>query len=316
MQIKKRIYPDPETTAPVMPKRLAPGDTIGIVAPASPFDRAEFDRGIAALKAMGFCVSIPEGLFNRNGYLAGSDHHRADLVNRCFRDPSIKAVLCARGGYGSMRMLSYLDFESIRKNPKIFAGFSDVSALLSVLYTHCGLVTFHAPAATTLDDTASETMDSMLKAFCSGESLEFRLRNGIALRDGSATGPVSGGNLTTLCHLVGTPFAPRFNGQILFLEDRGEAPYRIDRMLTQMKLAGCFEGIAGLVLGSFTDCGNISEIYRIVDDIFSEYPIPMLAGLEVGHDKTNMTIPLGLAATLDADRHLLSFHNAATLSGG
>ncbi|MBU4184597.1 MAG: LD-carboxypeptidase, partial [Proteobacteria bacterium] len=264
------------------------------------------------LESMGFYVSVLDDIFDRNGYLAGPDVHRANLLNKLFADSSIKAIICARGGYGSIRILPLLDYNIIRNNPKIFVGFSDVSAILSAIYTKCGLVTFHGPMVTTIADASQKTKESMLSTFFSDIKLKITIKKGITLRHGSASGIVSGGNLATLCHLVGTPFEPSFKDHILFLEDRGEATYKIDRMLTQMKMAGCFDGIAGLVLGFFEDCGKIGELFSVVDDIFKDDDIPILAGFEAGHGRNNITIPFGITATLDSDRNLLSFHEAAT----
>lgn len=305
MDVKKKI--------PLIPARLTPGDTIGIVAPASPFDMEKFYSGISALESMGFRTFIPDDLFKKNGYLAGTDDHRANLMNRLFADRTIKGIVCARGGFGSIRILPLLDFETIRKNPKIFVGFSDISALLSVIYTKCGLVTFHGPMVTTLGDADKKTKESIFSAFSSNMKLEITLKSGVTIKSGSASGPVSGGNLTTLCHLIGTPFEPSFKGHILLLEDRGEASYRIDRMLTQMKIAGCFEGLVGLALGTFEDCGTKNDIFSIVNNIFNGYTLPILAGFDVGHGKSNITIPIGVQATLDADRHILSYHETATV---
>jgi len=294
------------------PPRLKQGDTIGIVAPASHFDLEKFNRGIAVLESMGFNTSVPEILFKKKEYFAGSDLERAEMVNRYFADPTIKAIMCARGGYGSIRILSLLDYKTIQKNPKIFIGFSDISALLSTLYSKCRLVTFHGPTVTTLGNSDQKTKDSLLLMITSGENLEITMESGITIQPGSASGPVLGGNLKTLCHLLGTRFQPDFKDCILFLEDRGEVAYRIDRMLSQMKLAGCFNSLAGLILGNFEDCGDIDEIIRIVCDIFKDDKIPMLAGLEVGHGKTNLAIPTGLNATLNADLKVLAFHEPAT----
>lgn len=305
MDVKKKI--------PLIPARLTPGDTIGIVAPASPFDMEKFYSGINALESMGFRTFIPDDLFKKNGYLAGTDDHRANLMNGLFADRTIKGIVCARGGFGSIRILPLLDFETIRKNPKIFVGFSDISTLLSVLYTKCGLVTFHGPMVTTLGDADKKTKESIFSTFSSNMKLEITLKSGVTIKSGSASGPVSGGNLTTLCHLIGTPFEPSFKGHILLLEDRGEASYRIDRMLTQMKIAGCFEGLAGLALGTFEDCGTKNDIFSIVNNIFNGYTLPILAGFDVGHGKSNITIPIGVQATLDADRHILSYHEPATV---
>jgi len=296
----------------IKPPRLKQGDTIGIVAPASHFDLEKFNRGIAVLESMGFNTSVPEKLFTKKGYFAGSDLERAESVNGYFADTSIKAIMCARGGYGSIRILSLLDYKTIQKNPKIFIGFSDISALLSTMYLKCGLVTFHGPTVTTLGNSDNRTKDSLLSMITSVEKPEIAMKSGITIQPGSASGPVLGGNLNTLCHLLGTRFQPDFKDCILFLEDRGEAPYKIDRMLSQMKLAGCFNGLAGLILGNFEDCGDTDDIIRIAGDIFKDDKIPMLAGLAVGHGKRNITIPTGLNATLNADLKVLAFHEPAT----
>ena len=296
----------------LIPPRLKAGDTIGIAAPASHFKKEPFKRGLAVLASMGFNVSVPDNLFVKEGFFAGSDQHRAELLNRLFADRNIGAIICARGGFGSIRLLPLLDFDTIRKNPKPFVGFSDITALLTVLYSKCGLITFHGPTLTTLGDATPKAKKVLLTAISTDAKLVITPKNGTIIRPGTASGVVFGGNLTTLCHLLGTPFESRFKGQLLFLEDRGEAPYRIDRMLTQMKLAGCFGGLKGLLLGSFKDCGRSSEIFRIVKDIFKDDEIPILAGFEIGHLKSNITIPVGLSATLNTDRQELVFHKPPT----
>ncbi|MES0445061.1 MAG: LD-carboxypeptidase [Desulfobacterales bacterium] len=296
------------------PARLIRGDTIGIVAPASPFDKVKFNQGIVALESMGFRTSVSDDLFITNGYLAGTDRHRANMVNRLFADKTIKAVVCAKGGFGSLRMLSLLDFQLIGRNPKIFVGFSDISALLFVLFAKCGLVTFHGPMVTTLADATEETKNNMFLTITSDIMPKLKPKKGVTIKPGIASGPVAGGNLTTLCHLAGTPYTPNFKGQILLLEDKGEAAYRIDRMLSQMKLAGCFDGLNGLALGSFEDCGKLDDIFLIVDDIFKENKIPILAGFEIGHGTNNFMVPMGLMATLDANRQRLVFNEPATVS--
>jgi len=301
-----------QTTQLRIPAALKPGDTVGIVAPAGHFDKDKLEKGIVVLKGMGFKVRVPDGLFEKEDYLAGPDAHRAELVNAFFRDRSVKAIVCARGGFGSIRTLSYIDFDSIQQHPKIFIGFSDISALLSVFTSKCNLVCFHGPMFTTLGESDQQSRASMVQALTSGKKLKLTPKNGSTLRSGTAVGKVSGGNLTTLCHLVGTPFEPDFNGHILVLEDIDEARYRIDRMLIQMKLAGCFNGLAGLIIGSFENCGNIEGIYRIVERVFRGDDFPILAGYDIGHGRRNMTLPLGLRATLDADSHMLLYHSPAT----
>ena len=295
----------------VRPPRLMPGDTVGIVAPAGPFDPEKFLKGKTILESMGFRTFFDEGIFRKDRFLAGTDVERADQVNRLFADPDVRAIICARGGYGSMRILPFLDFKIIQKHPKIFMGFSDVTALLSVLHDRCGLVTFHGPVVTTLANAAEETIAAMKTALTSGTTLELTPK-GIVIKRGMASGLMTGGNLTTLCHLVGTSYAPNFKGKIMFLEDVGEMPYRIDRMLTQMKLAGCFNDIAGLVLGAFKECGRLNEIVEIFNNIFEDADIPILAGFDIGHGAHNLTIPMGLGAMLDADKKRLLFHGPAT----
>ncbi len=296
----------------VRPPRLKPGDTIGIVAPAGPFDPEKFMKGKTVLESMGFRTFFDEGIFQKHGFLAGTDIQRADQVNRVFADPSVQAIACARGGYGSMRILSFLDFETIQKHPKIFLGFSDISALLSVLYDQCGLVTFHGPVVTTLANATEKTLTALETALTSDVPLELIPEDGTVIKPGVCSGILTGGNLTTLCHLVGTSYAPNFKGKILLLEDVGEMPYRIDRMLTQMKLAGCFNGIAGLILGAFKECGHLNEIVEIFNNIFEDADIPILAGFDMGHGKHNLTIPMGLGATLDTDKKRLLFHEPST----
>lgn len=296
----------------IRPQRIKPGDSIGIVAPAGPFDPDKFMKGKAVLESMGFRTIFDEGVFQKNEFLAGTDFQRADQVNHLFADPSVQAIVCARGGYGSMRILSLLDFEAIQTHPKIFLGFSDISALLSVIYDKCGLVTFHGPMVTTLAKATEKTIMAMKTALASDAPLELIPEDGTMIKPGVCSGLMTGGNLTTLCHLVGTPYAPNFKGKILLLEDVGEMPYRIDRMLTQMKLAGCFNDIAGLILGTFKECGQPNEIVDIFDNIFEDVDIPILAGFDMGHGIHNLTIPMGLGATLDADKKQLLFHEPAT----
>ncbi len=304
---------DPLKNKPIRPPRLRPGDTIGVVAPAGPFERKLFSQGLSTLEAMGFQICVPKEIFEKTGYLAGDDAHRARLVNRLFKDPAIHAIVCARGGFGSLRILPRLDFDAIRENPKIFMGFSDITALLTAITTLGGLVSFHGPVVTTLANALKNTRDALSAAILSDAPLEVQSANGVVIRAGRAQGPVIGGNLTTLCHLLKTPFEARFKNHILLLEDRGEALYRIDRMLFQMKLAGCFEGIAGLVLGSFEGCGSLDDVFQVFEEHFKDIPVPILAGFDVGHGEQNLTIPIGLDATLDADRHMLSFDEPATI---
>jgi muramoyltetrapeptide carboxypeptidase len=206
-----------------------------------------------------------------------------------------------------------LDFDVIRTNPKVFIGHSDITVLLAAITAKTGLVTFHGPLVTTLAEAPELTRQSMLAAISSDTHLKVTPGNGVTIKAGRAQSPIIGGNLTTLCHLLGTSFEPRFENHILFLEDRGEAHYRIDRMLFQMKLAGCFDGMAGLILGSFEECGALDGIYRIFQECFQDIHIPILAGFDAGHGHQNLTLPFGIDATLDADKQVLSFTQPATV---
>jgi muramoyltetrapeptide carboxypeptidase len=256
---------------------------------------------------------VSDEIFEKTGYLAGNDAQRARLVNQLFKDPAINAIVCARGGFGSLRILPLVDFEVIRKNPKVFIGFSDITALLTAITTRSGLVSFHGPVVTTLAKAPEVTRNTLLGAISSDMPLEVHPANGVVIQAGRARGALIGGNLTTLCHLLGTPFEPRFKRRLLLLEDRGEALYRIDRMLVQMKLAGCFDEIAGLILGSFEGCGSLDGVYEVFQDHFKDISAPILAGFDVGHGAQNLTMPLGIDATLDADRQILSFDEPATV---
>jgi muramoyltetrapeptide carboxypeptidase len=280
---------------------------IGVAAPAGPFERPVFERGRRALCEMGFEVVVPPEAFAAAGFLAGPDAQRAALFNRLISDPAVDAVICARGGYGCLRILPHIDYDAAARDPKPVIGFSDVTALLWALYARAGLIGFHGPLVTTLADASAADRHLLRSAVMDAERLHLGFEDAVALRPGTARGPLAGGNLTTLCHLLGTPYAPVFRDHILFLEERGEAPYRIDRMLTQMRMAGCFEGMRGLVLGSFTDCGDEAELRRVLAEAFDDADGPILAGVGAGHGEANATLPLGAEVVLDADGRRLDF---------
>jgi len=298
------------TSAPnPIPKPLLPGDRIGIAAPSSAFGSTPFSDGLEVLKSLGFELFLPRGLHETDGYLAGSDRHRAEILHQLFREEAVDGIFCARGGFGALRILELLDADTIRDHPKTVVGYSDITALLATLYGISGLVVFHGPVVSDLRNATRATLDALLKAIAFQPVPWICINGEITVGPGSATGPLIGGNLTTLCSMIGTPFQPDFSGHLLFFEDRGEACYRIDRMLSQMKLAGCFEGIAGVLLGSFEGCGDLSEIIRVAEKVFSHLSIPIAAGFRFGHGEDNLTIPIGLPAVLDADSQSVVFTN-------
>jgi muramoyltetrapeptide carboxypeptidase len=296
----------------IIPPPLRPGDTIGIAAPASPFDRKAFEQGVAVLESMGYNVRIPDDLFEKEGYLAGRDEDRASQLMRLFQDDSVRAVFCARGGFGSMRVLPLLDFEALCARPKILLGFSDITALLVAVHGRCNLVTFHGPLVTTLRKASENTRSALINAVGADSPLTVKAANPKVLRTGKAFGPVLGGNLTSLCHLMGTPYEPSFEGRLLFLEDRGEAPYRIDRMLTQLKLGHHLQALSGVILGSFEDCGKLDDVHQVVKNAFGNTDIPILAGFDIGHSAENLTVPIGVQAELNAEEGTLRFKGPAT----
>jgi muramoyltetrapeptide carboxypeptidase len=290
-----------------IPQKLVVGDCIGIVAPASPFDRGKFEKGIEIIASMGFRVKVDHLTTEESGYLSASDEIRAMQIAQCFADPEIKAVFCARGGYGSIRILDLLDWETICTNPKSFVGFSDITTLLTAFYVKCGFAVFHGPMVATLADSDEVSMTALAAVLTQPDQYRLALEQCTILKRGVAVGPVIGGNLTSLCHLMGTPYAPKFSTHILFLEDRGETTYRIDRMLTHLKLAGCFDEIVGLVLGSFTDCGEYRDIERLALDCLHQSDIPCVSGLKAGHGEQNLAVPMGMPAILDTEAACLSF---------
>jgi muramoyltetrapeptide carboxypeptidase len=291
----------------IKPGLLKAGDTIGIVAPSSPFDRDKLETGCAVLHAMGFKTRLARGLFESNGHLAGDDLLRADQLVRTFQDDAVQAVMCARGGFGALRILEQLDYAGIATHPKPFVGFSDATALHRALFQQIGLVTFHGPVVCSLATADEATRNALQAALCRPGPLRLSAADPLTLHGGVAQGIVLGGNLATLCHLSGTAFAGGFEGAILFIEDTNEAPYRIDRMLTQMKMTGVLNKIAGVAIGYFSGCGASPEIHAVMADCFDDLGIPVAAGFPVGHAERNLTFPLGLTARLDADKGELCY---------
>ena len=197
------------------------------------------------------------------------------------------------------------------EHPKLLMGFSDITALLCSLYQRSGLVSCHGPVVTTLKNAGSKALQSIFNVLTLNELPTIQLERGVTLSPGKASGPVICGNLTTLCHLIGTPFQMKMKGHVLIVEDKGEKPYRIDRMLTQMKLAGVFDGLCGLGIGIFENCGEADKLPDIIARIFNPLHIPILAGFDIGHGNDNIAVPFGFEAFLDADRHMLTYCSIA-----
>lgn len=307
----------------ICPRHLSPGDTLGIIAPASaPPDPKVVDHAVKVLKRLGFRVKLAPNVHKRHGFLAGTDRERASDVMRMFTDKKVDAVLCVRGGYGTARLLPMLDYKAIRANAKIFVGFSDITSLHCAFLREAKLISFHGPMLVS-DFANAEMPEFTVKSFLetlSGKRMG--LCDGYAgktvkiLRRGVARGQLVGGNLALLCTTLGTRWRPEFKGRILFLEDIGEQPYRFDRMLTQLLNCGLLQKVAGVVVGLNADCEDpkakaTTEYRQTLEDVLRErllpLKIPMVMGLPFGHVAHNGTLPFGIKVELDANRGELNF---------
>lgn len=311
------------------PKRLRKGDTIGLIAPASnTWENAEIHFAMDIIKSLGFKVKQGEHLFARNAYLAGEDLQRANDINRMFADSSVHGIMVLRGGFGTPRLLPFLDYSLIRKNPKVILGYSDITALLTAVHKHSGLVTFHGPVAKqtytpyTLEEFKKVLMEPSTRTvigspppFEPGEGRAEFANRLTTIVPGRAEGPLIGGNLSLLTKLMGTPYEPDFRGRILILEEVGEEPYRVDGMLTHLWLTKKLEQLAGIAVGKFTDCrpskpGPSRSIESIFLDRFKPLAVPTLTGLMIGHISNQTTFPLGIRAELDSEKGSLTLLEA------
>jgi muramoyltetrapeptide carboxypeptidase len=267
---------------------------------------------MATLRALELRVAVDmRSVGSPAAYLAGSDAERAAALNAAFRDSETRAVFCARGGYGTARLLPLLDGAAVVRDPKIVMGFSDVTGLLAGLYRRCGLVGFHGPVAATFSGDSAERR-RIAELLFSRSVPPLRGPGVRVLQPGTARGPLVGGNLSVFCGLLGTPFFPPVDGSLLFLEEVGEPLYKIDRLLTHLRLAGVLDRIAGLALGSWTDCGPLGDPETLILERLSRRDVPVLGGLPAGHGPDNHPFALGLPAVLDADRREIRFPFPAT----
>ncbi len=295
---------------PHKPPALRPGDTVGVVATSATVEPAYLEGGVGALTAMGYRVKVSDRALDRDGIFAGNDHHRARELNAFFADPAVDAIFAARGGYGCGRLLPLIDFAAISRSPKIFLGFSDATFLLNALVECAGTVAFHGPMVA-MDFANGLTRRSLdhLARLLSGDSREIEIEAREVVRPGVGEGELVGGCLSVVVAMLATPFAPRFDGRILFLEDTGEKAYRVDRMLVQLRHAGVFDRVAGIVFGAIRSFeGSEQERARIaafVADQTADLKCPVLFGIEAGHGTENLTLPFGVRARLDSARRRL-----------
>ena len=314
--------------APVKPPRLRPGDTVGLIEPAGFSDDAfDLDLVKETIVAMGLKPKAARHLTERHGYLAGRDEDRAADVNAMFADPEVRAVFAVRGGWGCARILPYLDFRIIRANPKLLIGFSDITALHLAFAARAGFATIHGPNASSSwprfswDIFRAIAFDAATPTLTNPAGDDDRLvqRSGRIrrFRGGRASGRLLGGNLTVLAALMGTPWLPDFDGALLFLEDVDEAPYRIDRMLTQLALAGLLQKVAGVIFGQCTNCGPVGPSYggftlsQILEQHLAPLGVPAFQGAAFGHVAHQFSLPVGIRAEMDADKGSIRLLEAA-----
>lgn len=301
----------------LLPVPLALGDTVGLVSPSSATDEhMSLQLAQEAMEALGFKVKMGAHAFARRGHLAGSDAERAGDLNAMFADREVKAIICVRGGSGASRLLPLLDYERIRRNPKILLGYSDITALHCAIQAKTGLVTFHGPIGSgswnrfNVDQFQRVLLQRELVQYQNkleaGDELVPRRNRTTTITPGKVQGELVGGNLSVLVALAGSPYMPDFRGKILFLEDVSEAPYRIDRMLSTLKLMGALDQIAGFIFGDCSDCnpgggyGSLT-LEQILDDYIRPLKIPAYSGAMIGHIREQFIVPVGGKVELDAD---------------
>jgi muramoyltetrapeptide carboxypeptidase len=305
------------------PPRLRTGDLIGLVSPASTIaDATRIERGVTYLEKMGYRTLVGKNVLKTYGYLAGTDEERASDVHAMFGNREVKAIICIRGGYGTPRLLSLIDYRLIARNPKIFVGYSDITTLQLALWRKCRLVTFQGPMVGVdmpdgLDAFTEEIFWRLLTSpkktgsvIPAGEPVR-------TLRPGKGTGLLVGGNLSHLVAMMGTPYMPALKGTLLFLEDIGEEPHRVDRMMSQLRHASILRQVAGILNGQYTDCApkdpekptlSLADVFR---EIAALAPTPFLENLPFGHEAKKLTMPIGIKARMDAGKQSLEFLEGA-----
>lgn len=326
----------------VKPTRLTKGDTIGLVTPASSITRSAFEKALENLDELGFNVEYSKNMRVSRGFLAGSNSQRIEDLHQMFDNSNIDGIVCARGGYGTARILPELDYSLIQANPKVLVGYSDITALLFGIYQKTGLVCFHGPVgASTYTDFTTDHFEKVLmkgkekvtvrrprewdeqgKKVENAEPKETNhsVFEKIEILAGKAQGQLVGGNLSLLVSLIGTPYDIDYTNKIVFIEEVGESLYRVDRMITQLLMVGKLQKAKGIALGVFKGCDlkpddhgydQSLSLKMVLTDLFERLNIPVLYGLPIGHIKDNATLPFGIAAELDTQRGTLTLLEAA-----
>lgn len=298
----------------VRPHALRPGDKVMLVSPSGPTRAERVARGVELLSEWGLSVDVAPNVYARSGYLAGSDDERlADLMT-ALGDPTVRGVICTRGGYGTQRIVDGIDMAVVRADPKIVVGFSDITALQLALWRGARLASVHGPGAAWLHErTGPDSVAALRHALMDPTPVEITARpdeetSGVRLPGASVTGPLLGGNLCLLAASVGTPDLPDLTGAILLIEDVGEPPYKVDRMLTHLRRAGALSSLAGVAVGQFTDCADdwSTTIVDCLLERLAPLGVPVLGGLPIGHGRDQIAVPFGTDATLDVSAGTLT----------
>jgi muramoyltetrapeptide carboxypeptidase len=320
-------YPSPNTI--LKPPRLKLGDTVGLINPASPIDPKDIEQVKQTLAGLGLKVKLGAHILDRYGYLAGTDANRAADVNAMFADSSVQAILTLRGGWGCNRILPLLNYDRYRTSPKILMGYSDITALLLAIYARSGIVTFHGPVGTSTWN--SFTVDYLKRILFNGEAVTLQNPHTNSsnltitsarvqtITPGKVRGKLIGGNLSVLTAMVGSNYLPSWQKTILFVEEIGEDPYRIDRMLTQLKLAEILPQIAGFVFGQCTDCVPKDQedsltLAQVLKDHIHPLGVPAWYGSMIGHIKDKFTVPIGVDVEIDANQGTIKLLEPAVIS--
>lgn len=298
------------------PRRLQPGDLIGIAAPASPFDPAMLANAVRVLHDAGYTTRVRDDITNRQRYLAGSEARRAAELNALFADPDVRAIMFARGGYGTQQIIPLLDMSPAKADPKIIVGYSDLTVLHAYLHAHCQWITFYGPTLRHFVNAhGKQNLEWLANACGTGRPLGRLPSKGLTvIKPGKANGPLVGGCLTLVHTGIKTIYEWPTTGGILFLEDEREKLYAIDRMLTHCKHAGLFRGVKGIIFGSIglhPDEPAKAELFPMLTEFFHDFPGPVVAGLSTGHCDPFITLPLGVRATLTTDPPCVTIDESA-----
>ncbi|MCA1058818.1 LD-carboxypeptidase [Rossellomorea aquimaris] len=300
------------------PSKLKKGDMVGVIAPASPPKMEPLQKAIRFLEELGLQVRLGKSVHEKYGYLAGEDQVRLEDIHEMFEDREVKAIFCACGGFGTGRIASRLDYELIRRNPKIFWGYSDITFLHTSIHQQTGLVTFHGPMLSSdigLDDVHEASKESFQQLFQAGPvDYSYDKTKLETVVEGKASGSVIGGNLTLLVSTLGTPFEVDTKGKILFIEDIDEEPYKVDRMVNQLKMADKFKDAAGIIIGDFKNCiPKKRESSLTLDEVLTEHVSsagkPVMKGFNIGHSSPNIAIPIGSVGTMNTFDHTLKIES-------